>query len=78
MKKMHITNEHALNLKQIHALSRCAEHDCQWEAHPVLHHLMFCSGKECGKARSAFVWAKYDDLENEYMERQEELYAERR
>ncbi len=77
MKRIHITNQYALNLAEIQALPLYAEHECQWEPHPVLHHLQICSGKKCGKVRSAFVWTGYDDMEAEFMERQEELYAER-
>lgn len=77
MKRLHITNQYGLNLAESQALPLYAEHECQWEAHPVLHHLLFCSGKECGKVRLAFAWTHCDDLEDEYMERQE-LRGQRR
>jgi hypothetical protein len=68
------TNEYTLDLDEIQALSLYTEHKCLWEPHPDLHHLLICSQKKCGKLRSAFVWTKYDDLEAEFMARQDELY----
>lgn len=53
-----------------------AGHACDWEPHPDLHHLQVCA--LCGRVRNVpFVWTKYDDLEAEFMDRQEELYQQR-
>jgi len=68
------TNEYTLNLEEIRELSLYNEHQCRWEPHPDLHHLLVCTRGRCGKVKSSFVWTKYDDLEAEFMARQDELY----
>jgi len=61
------------------AVKAHSQHKCLWKPHPELHHLELCSRKKCGEVRAVpFNWTALDELEAEFMGRQEELYQQRK